>query len=540
MLKNFLYFSLGIFLLGFGHPAMIPELCPIASAIGLVPFFLLISRVSKKFISGLLFFFTVQAIQLSWLVTLKYHGYPIIAAYFILCVLIGIQGGIFANCIPKKEDITFITLLFLSSLWALMEWSRLFFFSGFAWNQLGLSLTYHYYPAQLLSIGGIYFLTFLVMFTSGIFFMAIAKKSKTLVVVGCAMVFLPIFFGAIRIRFTPTSSKEKIHVALVQTGLEIEQRSFMHEWPDKFVHPLIQWQKIFKQLKSSRNLDVIALPESALPFSMDMCVYAYKDLIYVLNQVYKDEDIELSFPPLIEPEAKKGNDNQWYVSNSYIAQLLSNIYHCDLIIGLDSEDKNQSFNSAVFFSPKSNRVIYNKQKLIPIAEYLPFKALEKIAERYDIFGFFQEGRVPVIFQGKYRYAPSVCYDECFPNLIRKFRKLNPDVLVNISNDAWFPKSNLMASHFVHGRIRSIELGLPLLRACNSGVTVAMDAFGREKSRLPLIINGEIYQGCLIEDVPIFKLNTLYTHLGDAFFLSISFLSFFLYGISSLKNQNSSC
>ena len=82
-----------------------------------------------------------------------------------------------------------------------------------------------------------------------------------------------------------------------------------------------------------------------------------------------------------------------------------------------------------------------------------------------------------------KISPSICMEEMYSFIVRGGRLLNADLLLNITNDGWYPNSRLPKQHFDHGRIRAVENGLPLVRACNTGVTGAVDALGREIASL---------------------------------------------------------
>ena len=128
---------------------------------------------------------------------------------------------------------------------------------------------------------------------------------------------------------------------------------------------------------------------------------------------------------------------------------------------------------------------YEKRILLPIAEYIPFNWVKKFALKYGIADSFTPGLEAKVFQmGRVKTGVSICYEETFGNLMRANRAKGADLLINLTNDAWYPDSRLPSVHYLHGRLRAVELGIPLLRSCNTGVTCGIDALGRTIGMLP--------------------------------------------------------
>src|SRR5262249_32659659 len=157
------------------------------------------------------------------------------------------------------------------------------------------------------------------------------------------------------------------------------------------------------------------------------------------------------------------------------------------------------YTAAHHFSPWQDKVgRYEKRVLVPLAEYMPFKWCESLAKAYGIVSFYTPGKEAKVFEGFLPFAASICYEETFPDLIREGRLKGAEAFVNITNDNWYPNSKLPRQHFDHGKLRAIENGVPLFRACNSGVTTAVDSLGRICGRL------EAAKGALFVEVPSYQ------------------------------------
>ena len=101
--------------------------------------------------------------------------------------------------------------------------------------------------------------------------------------------------------------------------------------------------------------------------------------------------------------------------------------------------------------------------------------------------------------------------------MRENRLTGAELLVNVTNDGWFPHSRLPQQHSDHSRLRTVETGIPLVRACNTGVTAACDSLGQVLGAL----SEESGQGTLLVDVPLYSYFTLYTVWGDLFIIALA-------------------
>jgi apolipoprotein N-acyltransferase len=163
-MQFFIYYLISFFLVAFGQPAT-SMLCSIAAAIfGYSLFFTACAEKTPKtrFILGMLFFTGVQLVQTSWL-TSHFYNY-IYVLYFLLAVVLGVQFGALSYFASKERIMHIPSILALSSLWTLLEWSRLFYFTGYTFNPIGLAMSGSEPLLQCASFFGIYGLSFWVMF----------------------------------------------------------------------------------------------------------------------------------------------------------------------------------------------------------------------------------------------------------------------------------------------------------------------------------------------------------------------------------------
>src|SRR3990167_5200265 len=144
---------------------------------------------------------------------------------------------------------------------------------------------------------------------------------------------------------------------------------------------------------------------------------------------------------------------------------------------------------------------------------------------FGVYSSFDPGKESKIFHSHVPIGISICLEETFGHLIRRCRLLGAELFVNITNDVWFPHSKLPEQHFHHGRVRSVENGVPILRSCNTGITGAIDCFGRVVKVLP---KSETQVYAMHLTLPMQSYRTLYSLWGDAGILTISSLGMILY------------
>ena len=192
-----------------------------------------------------------------------------------------------------------------------------------------------------------------------------------------------------------------------------------------------------------------------------------------------------------------------------------NVNNPKWFVGHIREENGDYFNSIVF-SDK----IYDKKKLVPFGEYIPYeRQLETLGLKNLIFmGSMRSGKEEQDFIDN--FLPLICYESVFPNFVRKSIKQETELLVNVSNDAWFGEGIGPQQHFTHSRFRSIEHGIPLIRSANKGISALVDPIGKVKH---VIQSNRI--AYLDVKVPKKLGQTAYTKYGELFvyFLIVIFL-----------------
>jgi apolipoprotein N-acyltransferase len=211
--------------------------------------------------------------------------------------------------------------------------------------------------------------------------------------------------------------------------------------------------------------------------------------------------------------------------------------HAPLIVGgvgmeRSSQDQGQDqnwnfYNSAFIIDADGTRVgRYDKIHLVPFGEYIPFQNLLTFAHKLTgRVGLFDRGTernsylLPTQNGGSHRYGVFICYEAVFADEVRQFARHGAEVFVNISDDGWYGDTSAPWQHLNMARMRAIENRRWLLRDTNSGVTSAIDPYGRVRQSIPR------HQTDALPAEFAFRSDiTFYTAHGDVFAWLCAFLS----------------
>ncbi len=183
--------------------------------------------------------------------------------------------------------------------------------------------------------------------------------------------------------------------------------------------------------------------------------------------------------------------------------------------GLPGEAGARYFNSVQVLAPDGAILASaDKVHLVPFGEYLPFEGLlsalglRRFVHAPGTFGAGDRLRILPV-PGLPGVAPLVCYEAIFPGAVLPEGE-RPRLMLNVTNDAWFGDTPGPRQHFAQARLRTIEEGLPLVRAANTGVTAVIDSYGRIRARLPV---GAV--GFLDADLPVPLSPTIFNRTGHS-------------------------
>jgi apolipoprotein N-acyltransferase len=399
--------------------------------------------------------FLVEADKFAWALPLGVVALPAVLAVF------PAAGFAIARALWSPGPAHVFALAFGLGL---MEWARGLLFTGFPWNDLGMALGSNLALAQIASLVGLHGLTFLTIaiFAAPATLWRVGEGRLNLAPAGFAALALAFIaaFGAYRLTAPASATLQGVKLRLIQPNVA-QDTSFSPENRDPILRRYFDLSERATAPDRSGVRDVTHLvwPESAFPFILSRDRQALADIGGFLS----------GGATLITGAARLEVDGSKPL-----------YYNSIEIVGRDGLSAER----------------YDKQHLVPFGEYVPFESiLEKarITQFVDVPGGFEPGagsrvlRIP----GLPDAMPLVCYEAIFPIEIGDLFSgaERPRWLLNLTDDAWFGETPGPYQHFAQARLRAIELGAPLVRDANSGISAVLDGFGREIVAAPLGAEG---------------------------------------------------
>jgi len=431
--------------------------------------------------------FLVDASTFAWLMPLAVLGLP---AYLALFTAFGFA---LARLIWTRDASRVIALA--ASL-TLSEWLRGHLLTGFPWNAFGYALTEPLALAQTASLIGLWGLTFLtvaIFASPAVLIDGRSRGRKPFVapVSGLLVLAAMAIFGAVRLSQQPTSDVANVRLRIMQPNLQQDARfnySAKAEVMRKYL--TLSDRASGPQSTGVRDVTILLWPESAFPFFLTREADAMAQIADLLPR-----GTTLITGSVRAPDLPAG---------ARITRAYNSIY----VIDHDG----------------SVLSVYDKLHLVPFGEYLPFQDwMEKIGfvQLTKVQGGFIPGvhRHTLEIPNAPRALPLICYEAVFPGDVAKLDD-RPGWIVNLTNDGWFGISTGPYQHLQQARLRAIELGLPLVRAANTGISAVIDPLGRVVASLGLGIEGVLDAGLPQAIAP-----TVYARAGDIPAASVIIIAF---------------
>ncbi len=399
--------------------------------------------VRQCFWLGFLFGVGMFGVGVSW-VYVSLHDFGnmptplagIVVAIFVLYLSLfpAAVGGLQAAW-PGTKTLVKATLV-IPSLWVVSEWIRGWFLTGFPWLSLGYSQV-GWPLGGFASVVGVYGVSWFTAVTIGALVAAVINRFR-LAPLGIAVAVTLMVAGWLieRINWVEPSG-EPVKVALVQGNIPLAEK-----WRVDRRAGIVER---YVALSNNINADLIVWPESALP-------------------VYVDE-LPKSFWRRLED------------------------HPADFVFGILERRKDAAgdkhYNSVVGVS--NSLSYYRKRHLVPFGEFLPLSLwLEWLLDYLHIpmsdFSSWSGTQAPLMAAGNL-LGVSICYEDAFPEDVRA---MLPDasLLVNVSEDAWFGDSLGPHQRLQMAQMRAVEMGRPMVRAGNTGVSAVIDHRGKILARSP--------------------------------------------------------
>ncbi len=456
--------------------------------VALIPFFGVLDGRSPKqafligWFAGVVYFGAL----LYWLYTLgDWASVFILLGYFVLIGYLALYWGVFGALYSflNRRLPSWMVIIAVPALWASLEFIRSLTRFGFPWGQVADALYQQLPFVQLSSITGSWGVSFLVVLTSYLLYLGIKHHQWRYPLMALALVGLVFSWGWLALE-RPLHRGREVYISLIQPNIPQRIRSDpsrLHE----FV--AIHRQLLNEAGQQSEANDLVILPESILP-------------AFVIQ----------------EPSVREVF-TEWAKANQMA-----------LLLGTYTYESQKIYNSVAFLSPQGEVVdTYSKVQLVPFStEYFPGI---RLLDRLGFFSWIPIGRLGALTPGTGfeplqtelgTIATPICFESIFPQISRAFVQRGAELIVTITNDAWFKNSWALPQHFAKGVFRAVENGRYFVQAANTGISGIIDPQGR------ILLRTKIEERATLQGVVQLRDGqTLYTRWGDGFvYLSLVYLS----------------
>ncbi|GAA5105947.1 hypothetical protein GCM10023261_05780 [Bartonella jaculi] len=327
---------------------------------------------------------------------------------------------------------------------------RALLFTGFPWNALGYTVMPTPMLMQSDAIVGLYGMNILAVLVYSLpTVLLTGEKKKNALSLCLALLLLHSGFGLYRLKTAPNMAdyqKSSYWVRIVQPS--IPQNTKLSNTTREAIFTAHMNLTASSTADQNPEPDLIVWPEASLP--------------YLLGD--NSDNITMRIASLLKPK-------QWAIIGAIRAS------------NDPANAQTQYFNTIAVINAKGNVLnTSDKLHLVPFGEYLPYQnLLKKIGLHIlsDTIGGYSAASVrkTVMIPNGFSYLPLICYEAIFPNEMT-FKGPSPQAIINVTNDAWFGITPGPYQHLQQARLRAVELGIPLIRAANNGISAVIDSYGR--------------------------------------------------------------
>ncbi len=441
------------------------------------------------FKAGWLFGFGWFGAGISWVhVSIAdFGGLPLVASVALMALLCGYLAlyPALALWLNKKYFPTRLWPLTLPLFWFITEWLRSWVLTGFPW----LSLGYSQIDSPLLGwfpVVGETGVTALLVCLGAL--LALSHTIPRFVVAAFAVI-IAYVSGWVANQHDWVSAHKKYDVAMVQGNIKQSLR-----WvPEQDIPTMRKYQTLTEGLWDN---DLIIWPEAAIP-----------KLEYLAQEFILDVD------------ARAAQEDAALITGVVNFNFESDEAWNNLLVLGKKEATDETGHYRYFHQ---NR--YAKHHLLPVGEFVPFEDfLRPLAPLFDLpMSSFSRGAFAQknLQANGIHLAPAICFEIAFPRQVLANVHDDTDMIITVSNDAWFGRSHGPAQHLQIARARAAETGRPVVRATNNGITAFIDHKGQITAKLAQFVAGSI-------EAPVIATRgmTPYRYFGDFLALCMVVVAF---------------
>jgi apolipoprotein N-acyltransferase len=396
--------------------------------------------------------FLVDAERFGWMIPPVLGG---LAAYLAIYPALATLAF---RALPQRLSIAGIAAF--AAFWTIGEWLRGHVLTGYPWDLAAYIWSGSDSMMQSAALWGSWGLSFVTVFALGLpaLFVLMQRRAALQATIGMALVLGALYLGGFErlsnaIPTPPEDGPSAVRVRLVQPNIAQSLKLASDTRPQ-------QIQKLMSLTLETPGFDsvkAVIWPETAANYLLE------RDpaLRGLLAQAAPRDGLLLTGAPRGEP----------------LDGPLTEIWNSFAVLN----DQGQILGTA------------DKFHLVPLGEYVPMREIFTFINKITPGSMnFTPGPGPRTMHapGLPPFSPLICYEVIFPGAVVD-PKDRPGLIVNVTNDGWFGTSTGPSQHFATARFRSVEEGIPMLRAANTGISGVIDAYGRVQTRSNLVVEAVI-------------------------------------------------
>jgi apolipoprotein N-acyltransferase len=452
--------------------------------VALVPLLAAPGAAARPFLAGWLAG-TIASAGICWWVVYAmthYGGIPWLVAgplVLLMAAAMGLFWGVFAwaRALLRRRLPAVPDLLVAPALWTALEYGRAVLPDiAFPWALLGHTQYNALHLIQAADLFGVWGVSFLVVLVNAAVAAALGRAGggarARLAPAALAAALLAAAWGYGAWRLDQPELGRTVRVAVVQGDIPQDVK-----WDPAFKEETFRVHEALTREAAARGTDLAVWSESSIAM-----YYQYEPLYQRrLADLARETRLPLLFgsPARVDTPAGRAYRNRAYL--------------------LDARGEVAGWQ--------------DKRHLVPFGEYVPWKkALFFARPLVQAVGEFTPGEASRVLEvPAARLGTLICYEAIFPDLARRFAAGGAELLLNITNDAWYERTAASRQQFVNLVFRAVENRRPVARAANTGISGFVDAKGRILSASPLFVRGQ-YAAALT----LSGRGTVYTAWGDWF------------------------
>ncbi len=457
--RDHIYNIIGAFLLFLASPPY--DLFPLAFVSAFIAL-LSLRDMKRPFRKGFIFGLTYYLLTMYWIsLVLKQYGnlpfYAAVVLMILLCMYLALYYGIFFKIylLLRKKTSAHIFPILMSLIFVALEYLRAHILTGFPWMLIAYT-QHNFIPLiQISHFASIYAISFLIMlFNLSLAEMDFRRQKPAFfnLSLSVILIILSVFYGFERVKRVNREfeNRKKLKVSVIQGNIDQSQK-----WAKTLQKSIMDKYFNLTEKEIKKGSRLVVWPETALPF--------------IYGSDFEMTDYFIS--------RLSGKDYR----------LLAGMPHIDM----GSDGKMYYTNSAGFFENAELKGKYTKTHLVPFGEYVPMKKILFFVDKLvEAAGDFLAGEELKVFEiNGARIGVLICYEAIFPEISKSYMSKGVNLLINLTNDAWFGRSSAPYQHFAMTRLRAVENKVFVIRAANTGISGIIKPTGEILIKMDIFTDG---------------------------------------------------